>query len=46
METERQREELRSVSVGDGGPSMVMDGLRLSLLLSAMTLDMRLLVDY
>ena len=35
---------LRFASVGDGGPSVVMGGLRQSPLLSVMTLDMRPLV--
>ena len=44
METQKWRGDLRFVSVGDGGPSVMMGGLRPSLLLSAMTSDMRPLV--
>ena len=40
METQMWRGGLRSALVGDGGPSVVMGGLRQSLLLSAMTSDM------
>ena len=40
METQMWRGGLRFALVGDGGPSVVMGGLRQSLLLSAMTSDM------